>query len=263
MATRFTTTYGPWALVAGASEGLGAAYARALAARGLDVVLLARRTAEVEALAAELSAKHGVRTRPVTLDLAAPDLEARLGALTAELEIGLCVYNAAYSLIGRFVDQPLAEKLRVVDVNCRGPLVVVDQLGRAMAERGRGGLILVSSLAGRQGSPYVATYAASKAFELVLAEALFVELGERGVHVLAVCAGATRTPGYTRSAPRTRPPLMEPEAVVAASLAALGRHPSMVPGFVNRLAAWTLGTLLPRRAAVGIMGNTTRKMYGL
>jgi uncharacterized protein len=257
----FKQQYGKWALVAGASEGLGAEFARQLAARGLHIVLVARRAELLTQLAEELRGT-GVEVLTVALDLGAPDLEQRLRAATRDLEVGLVVYNAAYSLIGAFVEQDLETKLRVLDVNCRGPLVVAHTFGLPMAERGRGGIILMSSLAGTQGSPHVATYAASKAFNLVLGEGLWDELGQCGVDVLTCRAGATRTPNYVASKPRAAGgPVMEPAAVAAEALAALGRTPSMVPGWANRAAAFFMGRLLPRRAAIRIMGNATRKMY--
>jgi hypothetical protein len=258
----FRARYGPWAVVAGASEGLGAEFARQLAARGLDLVLLARRGEVLATLAAELRASARVEVLAASLDLGAPDLGERLAAIIAGREVGLAVYNAAASHIGPFLDHELAAALRIVDVNCRGPLVLAHQLGAAMASRGRGGLILMSSLAATQGSPLVATYAATKAFNLVLAEGLWYELGERGVDVVACRAGATRTPGFLASRPRTgAAPVMDAAPVVTAALAALGRAPSMVPGWANRAAAFLMGRLLPRRTAIRIMGNATRRMY--
>jgi short-subunit dehydrogenase len=260
----FRARYGPWALVAGASEGLGAEFARQLAARGLNVLLLARRGELLEQLAAELRAASGVEVVTASVDLGAPDLAARLHELVAGREVGLGVYNAAFSLIGPFLDQDLADKLRIVDVNCRGPLILAHELGTRMAARGRGGLVLMSSLAGTQGSPLVATYAASKAFNLVLAEGLWDELGARGVDVLACRAGATRTPNFVASKPRTAgAPVMEVAPVVREALAALGHAPSLVPGWVNRMAAFFMGRILPRRTAIRIMSNATRKMYAV
>jgi len=259
----FREKYGPWALVAGASEGIGAAFAHELAARGLHLVLMARRLAPLEALAAELRAAHGVEVRVAPVDLGAPTLLDDVRREVAGLEVGLLVYNAALSLIGPFLDHPLSEKLRVLDVNCRGPLVLSDELGRPMAARGRGGIILMSSLAGTQGTAYVATYAATKAFNLVLAEGLWYELRERGVDVLACRAGATRTPAFESSKPKPGPaPIMDARPVAVEALDALGKAPSMVPGVLNRAAAFFMQHVMPRKAAVATMGASTRKMYG-
>ena len=201
--------------------------------------------------------------RVASVDLGAPSLLDDVRREAAGLEVGLLVYNAAVSLIGPFLEQPLADKLRVVDVNCRGPLVLADELGRAMAARGRGGIVLMSSLAGSQGTPYVAAYAATKAFNLVLAEALWDELREQGVDVLACRAGATRTPAFEKSKPEAGAARRSwtPAPVAVEALDALGKGPSMVPGVLNRAAAFFMQRVMPRKAAVATMGASTRKMY--
>jgi short-subunit dehydrogenase len=261
----FRSKYGPWAIVAGASEGLGAEFARQLAAKGLHIVPVARRQALLDQLARELASRHGVEVRPVSIDLGDPDAGSELRARTQDLDLGLVVYNAALSPIGPFLEQDLAEKLRALDVNCRTPLILAHEFGRAMAARGRGGLLLVSSMSALQGSPLVATYAATKAFDLVLGEGLWEELRERGVDVLAFCAGATRTPNYEASRPRKAsrlaPAVMEPAAVVAEALACLGKTPSAIAGRGNRVASLLMHRLLPRRVAVEIMGRATRARY--
>ncbi|MDB4966540.1 MAG: putative short chain dehydrogenase [Myxococcales bacterium] len=261
MSADFAARYGKVALIAGASSGLGAEFARQLAARGLDLVLLARRAELLDSLAVELREAHKVDVRTFAVDLGAPDLLDRVRAATAGLEVGLVVYNAAHSLIGPFLEQSLADKLRIIDVNCRGPLTLADEFGRIMAARGKGGLLLMASMAAAQGSPLVATYAASKAFDLVLAEGLWEELGKHGVDVLACRAGATRTPNYEASRPSGRVPIMEPAAVVRRALDSLGKRPSVVPGFVNRLGDLFMTRLLSRRAAIVFMGKTTRRLY--
>jgi short-subunit dehydrogenase len=258
----FAARYGPWALVAGASAGLGEAFARALAARGLRLLLVARRQEALEALAGRLRAAHGVEVATLAADLGSPDLPALLAPLLEGREVGLLVYNAAHSAIGPFLERPLAEQLRVLDVNCRGPLVLAHLLGRPMAERGRGGILLMTSLAGSQGNPLLASYAASKAFNLVLAEGLWEELRALGVHVSACRAGATRTAGFEASRPRARVPMLEPEAVVGPALEALGHGPSVVPGALNRVAAFAFARLLPRSLSIRIMGRATRRLYG-
>ena len=131
-----------------------------------------------------------------------------------------------------------------------------------MVARGRGGIVIMASLAAAQGSPLVATYAASKAFDLVLAEGLWDELGRHGVDVVACRAGATRTPGFESAKPkRVAAPLMDARPVAVEALAALGKGPSMVPGALNRVAAFFMQRVMPRRAAVATMGKATRDMY--
>ncbi len=260
VASSFSHRYGPWALVAGASEGLGEAFARELAARGLSLVLLARRGERLEALATELGQKHGIHVRPVALDLAASDLETALHAAIGGREIGLAVYNAAFAPIGPFVDRSLDELLRIVDVNVRGPLVLARSVAPAMLARGRGGIVLMSSLAGFQGAPNIATYAATKAFTTVLAEGLWSELAPRGVDVLASAAGAIRTPGYQRSSKGDAPGTLDAKVVAAQTLDALGSTPSFVPGATNKLARFFLGRVLSRRAAIGVMAQSTKEL---
>jgi short-subunit dehydrogenase len=200
----FRRRYGPWAVVAGASEGLGAEYASQLAARGLHVVLLARRRDPLSALADRLAAEHGVATRTLPLDLARADAGEEVAGATADLDVGLLVYNAALSVIGPFLDCPLDRHLLEVDVNCRGPLILAHQFGRRFAARGRGGIVLMSSLSATMGSALIAHYAATKAYNLILAEGLWEEWRAAGVAVTACAAPAVRTPNYAASAPRGR-----------------------------------------------------------
>lgn len=253
----FQQKYGPWALVAGASEGLGAAWADALAARGLSLLLLARRPEPLEATARAVRERHGVEVRAFALDLGAPGLEGQLSSLTEGLEVGCAVYNAAFPAQGAFLESALLDQLRCLEVNCRGPLTLAHVLGRPMAARGRGALVLMSSLTAFQGAPFIATYGATKAFNLNFAEALWFELKDRGVDVLACAAGATRTPNLLRASPKGEPGMIEPEQVVAEALAALGAGPSMVPGAFNRFATFAMRRLLPRRLAVELLGRRT------
>jgi short-subunit dehydrogenase len=256
----FRERYGPWALVAGASEGLGAEFALHLAERGLDLVLVARRGDVLADLAVRIRRERGVQVRPVTADLAGTDAVSVLEQATPDAEIGLLVYNAASSVIAPFLEGSVERHLTELDVNCRTPLRLVHFFGRGMRARGRGGIILMSSLAGSQGSPFVAHYGATKAWGRVLAEGLWGELAGDGVDVMACCAGATKTPRYLahRGAASAFAPEMEPAAVVVEALAALGKRPSMVPGRANRVAAFVMQRLLPRRLAITMMGNATR-----
>lgn len=254
----FAGRYGRWALVAGASEGLGAAYARGLAARGLDLALVARRRPLLETLAQRLTAEYGVQTRCIDGDLSNRGFLDSLLQECAALEVGLLVYNAAYAPVGEFASLVVDDLLRVAAVNIEGPVTLVRGLVPGMISRGRGGIILMTSLAGNQGSPYIATYAASKAFNRVLAEGLWYELKGKGVDVLACCAGAVRTPGYSgASSGKDAPGTLDPDDVAEQALRALGRGPVVIPGRVNRLANAFMTRLLPRRQAIKIMASNT------
>lgn len=194
--------------------------------------------------------------RPLVADLADPGFPAALAAATADVEVGIGVYNAAFSFVAPLLERPPGDALRVVDVNVRGPLLFVHQLAPAMVARGRGALVLMSSLAGNQGSPGLSAYAASKAFTTTLAEGLWAELAPAGVDVLACCAGAVRTPGYASELTRDAPGTLDPETVAVAALDGLGHGPVVTPGATNKVAAFAMRRLLPRRAAVAIMGRS-------
>src|SRR5256885_11248923 len=223
--------YGPWAVVAGASEGIGAAFAAALAKENLDLVLGPRRPEPL----ARLAERVPVRTVAVCADLA--EGVAPVLAATAGLDVGLVVCNAAYSPIGPFLDSDPADTKRALDLNCAAPLALAYGYLPAMAARGRGGFVLMSSLAGQQGSPGLAAYAATKAFDVVLAEGLWGELRAHGVDVLTAVAGAVATPGLGRPTSRSAPGTVTPAQVAAAALAALGHRPRTVPGRLMKVSS--------------------------
>ncbi len=260
----FKTKYGPWALIAGASVGLGAAFAEELASKGLNLVLIARRKEQLEKLADDIQTRYNVTVKPIQQDLAAPDMLENIQSQTNDIQIGLVVYNTAYMLIGSFFDHAMENQLRHIDVNCRGPLMLSYHFGKKMIERKNGGILLMTSLSGFQGAPWLSTYGATKAFNLVLAEGLWAELKDDGIDVLACCAGATSTPNFVESKPNDlgimAPNPLTPETVAKEAVAALGKKPTVIPGFVYRLAAFITG-LLPRQKAIHIMGDSTKKMY--
>jgi short-subunit dehydrogenase len=257
----FVGQYGPWALVAGASEGLGAEFATQLAARGLHLVLVARRRELLDTLSAQLRERYAVEIRVLALDLGREDIGQAILDATADLEIGLLVYNAAVSQIGACLDTPLETHLQEIAVNCRAPLILTHLLGQRMVQRGRGGILLMSSMSASQGTAMVANYGATKAYNQVLAEGLWEELRGQGVDVLASLPAPVRTPGYLASAPRNAPAALEPRVVVLNALNALGKGPTTVPGLFYRLAGGVMQHLLPRKTAIQIMARATRGMY--
>jgi len=260
----FRRRYGPWGLVAGAGRGLGAAWAEALAERGLDLLLIDIEPDPLRSFATQLAERSRRVVEPLVLDLGADDMLDRVVDSATSREIGLLVYNAAVSSIGRYLDEDLAVHERLLAVNCHGPARLAHHFGRQMRTRGRGGIVLMSSLSGFQGNPMLAQYAATKAYNLVLAESLWEECREAGVDVLACCPGATRTPGYLRARPpgggRKFPAEMRPREVVELALAALGKGPDIIPGLANRIVAAILQRLLPRRRAIEIMGRVGRSL---
>ena len=252
----FAERYGPWAVVLGASEGLGEAFAHGIAARGISTVVVARRSEPLQRVADDIRGCHGVEARPMTIDLGSSRFLEDLRAVTDDLEVSLVVYNAAASYVGEFEDQSLASMRSIVEVNCWGPLSVCEQFGRRMVRAGRGGIVLMSSGAGLAGSPYNAAYAASKAFDLVLGESLWAEWRALGVDVLSVIGPAIDTPTFRASMPpdalAAMPPPMTPAVVVEEVLDALGSAPSFVPGAANRQGIGMLGSL-PRKEQVEAM----------
>ncbi|WP_419163204.1 SDR family NAD(P)-dependent oxidoreductase [Candidatus Palauibacter sp.] len=260
MSNSFPARYGKWAVVAGASEGLGAAFAAQLAERGMHLVLIARRSLLLAELGERLTAEYGVEVRCLALDLADPSFAGALADAVTGLDLGILIYNAAHVPVGPFLDAEDDAIERAVDVNVRGPLLLLRALAPAMCERGRGAVVLMSSLSGLQGSPHVSVYAASKAFNIVLAEGLWYELRAHGVDVAVCCAGAMRTPGYVRSFDRDVPGMLSPEEAARQALDALGKGPRLVPGRINRMAAQLLGRLLPRRAAIRLIARSTKHL---
>ena len=261
----FSGRYGPWAIVAGGSQGLGAAFAREIARRGVNLVLLARRPGPLEETAAALRRDHGVQVKTAAVDLSAPGFLEAVEQAAAGLEIGLLVCDAAHSHTGLFLDSDLSTCLRILDTNCRAPLALVHRYGSRMAERGKGGILVMSSLSAFWGSPYVAVYGATKAFLVNLSEALWKELGARGVDVTVCTAGPVLTPNYIASMPTRKGPSaleMTPEKVAGIAMAALGRRHFVVPGALNRLAQFFMGRFVSRTAAVTMLERNTARMYG-
>lgn len=254
----FPLKYGPWALVAGASEGLGEAFAERLAYRGLHLVLVARRENLLRTVAERIRQAHRVEVRPVAADLADPALPARIANVTRDLEIGTLVYNAAHVPVGRFADADPASLARAVDVNVKGPVMLTRCFLPAMCERKRGAVVLMSSVSGMQGMSRLATYAASKSFNTILAEGLWHELrGNDNIDVVVCCAGAVPTPGYRRAFRRAAPGMLDPAVVAEKTLNALGKGPRYVPGFINKLVTQFFTRFLPRKSVINIMSKSS------
>jgi short-subunit dehydrogenase len=191
--------YGDWALVIGASEGLGEALACDLARRGMNVAMVARGEAKLRAAAERVAARFGVETLPIPADLADPDVLDVLTRGLAGREVAFLVYNCAAEHSGEFIAQDVERHLKNIQVNCVAPTIVAHHFAGAMAKRGRGGVVISSSLASVQGLYAWVTYGASKAYEAILGEGLWYELKHHGVGAATFMVGSTYTPNFQRS----------------------------------------------------------------
>ena len=259
--------YGQRALVAGASEGIGAAFSNYFAAVGMDLVLIARRKDPLDQLATSLRNKYQINVKVICCDLSDGNVVNHIKNTVQDEEVNLMVYNAALSYIGPFEENGVELHNQIAQTNMITPMNLVHLFGKDMLENGKGALILMASLAGFQGSGYLAAYAATKAFNRVLAESLWYEWKSSGVDVMACCAGATSTPNFIKTKPEKSnffaPRVQSPEEVVRECMKQLGRKPSFITGRGNRFASFIMQKMIPRKMAINIMGDTTRKMYRL
>ncbi len=255
---RFRDQYGPWAVVTGASSGIGREIALRLAASGLNLILVARRQDLLEEVASDLSGRNGIETCVIAADLATKAGMEAVVAGSRDLDVGLLVAAAGFGTSGQFLESDLTQELEMLDVNCRALLLQSLHFGRRFAERGRGGLILLASLVGFQGTPFSAHYAATKAYVQSLAEALHVELALRGVDVLASAPGPVQS-GFAARAGMHLGVAVKPAEVAQATLDALGCKTTVVPGLLSKILTYSL-IPLPRSSRVRMMGRIMRGM---
>lgn len=250
--------FGPAALVTGASDGIGRAFARALAAEGLDLVLVARREGVLQELARDLSARHGVGVEVIAADLSLPGAVADILSRTQAMPIGLLVAAAGFGSVGPFLNLDAANEANMVDLNCRSVVALTHGLATRMAAQGRGGVVLFSSVVGFSGVPLSATYAATKGFVQSFAEGLAVELRPRGISVLSVAPGPVGT-GFASRAGMAMGKAETPDTVARASLRALAGGGTVRPGVLAKLLGWSLATM-PRPGRVRVLGQIMKGM---
>ena len=252
----FATKYGPWALVAGASDGVGAAFAAGLAERGVNVVLLARRQAGARSgCGRDQLADIGVQTRTLAVDLAEPGAASAIAAATGDLEIGFLVYCAgADPNFKPFLANPIEAAEAMVQRNCMVPMQLCHHFAPAMVERGSGGIVIFGSGAGFAGGPNMVAYGASKAFDMVFAEALWAELHDKGVDVLGLILGKTNTPAL-RQLEHSRGQIGSPDDVPPGAAAVEDVIAEAFENLTNG-PTWMVGEDM--RAAVQMMASLTR-----
>ena len=255
----FTARYGPAALVTGASSGIGQAFAKSLAERGCDLLLVARRGDRLQALAAQLASAHGVKVALCCVDLAHPDAIEAIAKAAEAMDIGLLVSNAGFGLKGPHQDNDPAQMTALLQVNCAAPLHLTQRFIPALLQRGRGGIILTSSVEGFMGIPFSAAYAASKAFTNSLGESLWGELQPLGIDVLALCPGSTDTEAHALQGidPATLEGMMTPREVADLAQEHLDNGPVYIAGEQNQ-AMFDALLGMPRRDALRQMADNIR-----
>lgn len=248
---RLRQNYGPWAVVTGASSGIGLELAQRLAEAGLDLVINARRGDELEKVAHLLTATNGIEVRVIAADVSDPAGVQRIIDQTADLNIGLLVASAGYGTSGWFTESNVAEEISMLRVNCEAVLALTHHYSKRFAGNKRGGIILLSSLVAFQGVPFSANYAATKAYVQSLAEALAVELKPDGVDVLSAAPGPVKS-GFEQRANMKMNMALTPAQVGIPILRALGRQSTVLPGFLTKFLTYSLRTV-PRWGKVRIM----------
>jgi len=267
----FAAKYGPWALVAGASDGVGAAFAEGIAERGVNVVLLARRQAALDEVATGISERTGADTRTLAVDLAEHDAASAIAAATGDLDIGFLVYCAgADPNFEPFLANPIETAEAMVHRNCVVPMQLCHRFAPAMVDRGSGGIVIFGSGAGLAGGPNMVAYGATKAFDMVFAEALWTELHDKGVDVLGLILGKTNTPalrrlehsrGHLSSEDEAPPDAASVDEIVREAFENLTHGPTLMAGDMMRLAAQMLGSLT-RNEAVNLVTQAQAAVMG-
>lgn len=260
MANRLKEKYGSTALISGASAGIGQAFARDLASKGINLVVVARREERLSALKKELEQQYQISVTPIVKDLTLPRSAGDIfvALQEANIEIDILINNAGFGSFNKFYELERQRELAMVDLNCRVVVELTHLFLPAMVERKKGAIIIVSSVLGFIPRPTSATYAATKGFDLLFAESLYGELRKSGVDVLALCPGMTKTEFQQLADPQGKTRTMRyrtVEHVVESCWKALGKKPTVVDGFLHKLIVFIGQRLLSRKWLVKVMSR--------
>lgn len=254
--------YGPWALVTGASSGIGMAFARQLAAAGLNLVITARREQRLIELAQQLTSQHSVAVETLALDLSDKELLQPISAICKDKDIGLVICNAGFGFKALHQDLPLDGLDKMLDVNCRAPMMLCHHFLPPLLQRGRGGIIITSSVEACFGIPGSAAYSASKAFSKTLGEALYGETYGSGVDTLVLCPGLTDTEaptlqGYDKNQMKG---MQTPQQVVHTALKSLGKKPVVIGASLPFQLIIRIADKLPRGTLLRMASRSLDKI---
>lgn len=252
--------YGNWALITGASSGIGKAFSKYLAGLGMDLILVARNEKKLENLGKELKNKYNIDCLSIPLDLTKENFIEELNESVGSREVGILINNAGYGSSGNFTEIDTRHEIDMVKLNCLAPIILTHHFSKQMLERKKGAIIFLGSVAGLTPIPMMATYSATKAFNEFMGSSLWYELKQHNIDVLSLNPGGTKT-GFQRIANTTTGPFVRlPEDVVHTAFKALGKKPSVVDGYPNKVTAF-LSKLFSKKLVVSISGRVANKLY--
>ena len=257
----FKEKYGPWGLITGASSGIGKEYAKHIANKGLNIVLVARSEEKLRSIEKDIITKYQIKVKVVIADLTSEvDFDTLLKE-THNLEIGLLINNAGREDSNHFLEIATKEHIETVDLNIKAPLLLTHHFGAKMVERKKGGVINMSSIVAFQGVPYIANYAATKSYNLIFSEGIAAEFKKYNIDVLAVTPGFTRTNlanRYEFSGTPFKP--LAPDFVANKAINALGKKRLTIPGFINGFLYWSGKFLFSRNMNTKSFGMVFKKV---
>ncbi len=256
----YLNNYGPWALVTGASNGIGNELTKELAAIGFNLVIVARSEKVLHELADSLMKKYSIEVTPIVADLGKPEDIEMINRETEGHDIGLFIGSAGFGTSGNFINSYIKNELNMIDVNCRALAMQAYEFARRFKQRGRGGIILLSSILAFQGVPRSANYSATKAYVQSLAEGLYTELKPHHIDVLAAAPGPVKT-GFADRSNMNMSMAQSANAVAKATLNALGKKRTMLPGWLSKLLGYSLATAprwLRTKILTFVMGDMTK-----
>ncbi|MBD3750678.1 MAG: SDR family NAD(P)-dependent oxidoreductase [Sphingobacteriales bacterium] len=248
---RLKSKYGEWAVITGASSGIGLELATQLASAGFNLVLIARQLEKLQEVENRLKANKTIEIKIVNVDVSETEGIDQIIEATKGLKVGLLIASAGYGTSGNFIDSSLHSEINMLRVNCEALLSLTHYYGQQFAIQKRGGIVLMSSMVAFQGTPYSANYAATKAYVQTLAEGIAVELKPKGVDVLAAAPGPVES-GFSKRANMKMSISLTPSQVGIPILTALGRKTTVLPGFLTKMLVYSLRTV-PRLGKVKIM----------
>ena len=250
---RLKSKYGEWAIITGASSGIGLELATQLATSGFNLVINSRHLDKLQEVEKQLKSLSKIEIKIVASDVSESDGIDKIIQASQGLNIGLLVVSAGYGTSGLFTDGSLHSEINMLKVNCEALLSITHYYSQQFVQQKRGGIILMSSMVAFQGTPYSANYAATKAYVQTLAEALAVELKPFGIDVLAAAPGPVES-GFSQRANMKMSMSLTPSQVGVPILKALGRKTTVLPGFLTKLLVYSLRTV-PRWCKVKIMAK--------